>query len=132
MKFIIAVLGLTSTVALGAEQYKCVSERGDLATLVRYKSSIFPARKDLFQMNIDESLSSRYLGPMQNRLVSLKTSATSDILSDKDEISTVTLTMDKGFLTSEYGTKSEATLEVQFNGFCQDIETNTLTCRVVR
>lgn len=127
------IIALMSSSALAATQIDCTGTNGAKVRLTKYNptTNVNNKKKGWFDIFIDESLSSGYIGEVEDRIVSPEKSQTADILSDWDGNSGIKISMRKGFLKSSVGTSSKAFLKVNYDDHATDLVSHTLDCTVV-
>ncbi len=108
-----------------AQKIECVGSHMDQLKLAR-------STDGSFILDLDEALSSKYVGEIQDRAVFPEASKTADLLSDWDGNSGVNVSFRKGFLGSAQGTKSRAFVTVLYNDIETDRVSHPLNCTVVK
>lgn len=122
----IAIILTNTTSAFGASKIECVNSRQNRLAITADQK-----KAGRFRVNMDPTLSSVYLGGVENRALVQTKSESADIIDDWDGNSGVQIAMRKGFLSAPIGTRSKAFVTVTYDDIAQDKVSNTLSCSVV-
>ena len=111
--------------SFATDSVSCVGPQGDRLSLKR----IVDAEGKLkYFVNIDEALSSQFVGRVVNRVLVQNQTTKADVFYDWDGNSGVKLLFRKGFLKSEKGGVSLALLKVEYNDIAKEVVSHKLNC----
>lgn len=122
------------TQAMAANTIKCVGENKAKLILTRELST--QPEYTVFSIQLDEKLSSEYLGEMGKDPENKEYGAQHDENARFDQVISgdgnywITVSLSKGFLSAAVGAESKAKLVVQYSDMEEDRVTHTLKCTV--